>query len=108
MVLTCRVQIEQRVVRKLTKSENSIEKASESVLYKFDVHGYILPTSLLLLYSILGRNTKPEKSFWVECSTQALTKGLNTTCENSLVSEWASQLPSIDQVQYTGNAYRIG
>ncbi|KAI8582909.1 hypothetical protein K450DRAFT_225399 [Umbelopsis ramanniana AG] len=101
-------ETEQRIVRKLTKSENSTEKASQSVLYKLDVHGYILPTSLLLLYSILGRNTNFEESFWVECSTQALTKGLNTSCENTLVSEWATHLPSIDQVQYTRNAYRIG
>ncbi|KAH8551211.1 hypothetical protein BGW37DRAFT_495237 [Umbelopsis sp. PMI_123] len=98
-------EIEQRVVRKLTKSESG--KASESVLYKLDVRGYVLPTSLLLLYSILGRNTKHEESFWVECSTHVLTKGLNTACESSLVSEWASQLPSIDQIHYTRSAYRI-
>lgn len=99
-----------RTARRVTK--DSTGTTNEDVLYKLDIHGYIVPTNQFLLYNILSKNIPGEHSYWIEGSSQNLSKGLNKTSEKD-VDGWAKitskhSLASIDQVEYTRNAYRIG
>ncbi|KAJ2958612.1 hypothetical protein NQZ79_g5778 [Umbelopsis isabellina] len=105
-----RASLVRRTARRVTK--DSTGTTNEDVLYKLDIHGYIVPTNQFLLYNILSKNIPGEHSYWIEGSSQNLSKGLNKTSEKD-VDGWAKitskhSLASIDQVEYTRNAYRIG